>query len=240
VTSHPTPAPGPVETGWLRSAADVIADLGFSIVTGAHPANPVATDLIVALRDEPTLLHFDPEEVSYWVPDEGRGRPRHVDRGTHVPFESRFSWGRMEIVDRVGAMNRWLSFGGIVRAAAPDDSTTIVSFESPAPIQRWSGHSQGLDLMTPEMGAFFGRLMIPIDFEPGAEARILTVPPLVLYAAFLQDVHAREHRSLRLREADRSLSIFVEHEVHRLQSTEPADWHAGTGLLAELGVGLPA
>jgi hypothetical protein len=240
VTPHPTPAPGSVDGGWLRSAANVIADLGFSIVTRAHPGNPVATDLIVALRDEPTLRHFDPEEVSYWVPEDGRGRPRRVERATQVPFEGRFSWGPMEIVDRVGAMNRWLSFGGTVRAAALDDSTTIVSFESAAPIQRWSGHSQGMDPLTPEMGAFFGRLMIPIDFEPGAEARILAAPPLVLYAAFLQDVNAREHRSQQLREADRSLSTFVEHEVHRLPSIDPDAWRAGELLLGELERAGPA
>jgi hypothetical protein len=63
----------------------VIADLGFSIVTGGHPANPVATDLVVALRDEPTLRHFDPEEVSYWVPVDGRGRS-HLDRGAFGRF----------------------------------------------------------------------------------------------------------------------------------------------------------
>jgi hypothetical protein len=240
VTSHPTPAPGSIDTGWLRSASDVIADLGFSIVTGGHPDNPVATDLVVALRDEPTLLHFDPEEVSYWVPEGGRGRPRHVERATSVPFEGRFSWGRIEIVDRVGASNHWLSFGGTVHAAAHDDTTTIVMFVSPTPIQRWSGHSQGMDPLTPEIGAFFGRLMIPIDFEPGAEALIAAAPPQALYCAFLQDVHAREHRSQQFREADRSLSMFVEHEVHRLPSTEPADWRAGADLLAELGVGLPA
>jgi len=235
VTSHPTPIHGTVDTGWLPAAADVIADLGFSIVTGEYPDNPAATDLVIALRDEPTLRHFDPEEVSYWAPEDGRGRPRHVERATHVPFEGPYSWGRIEIVDRVGASNHWLSFGGTVHAAAYDASTTIILFASPVPIQRWSGHSQGMDALTPEIGAFFGRLMIPIDFEPGAEAEILAAPPLVLYGAFLQDVHEREHRSQQLREADRSLLTFVEHEVHRLQSTDPGAWQEATSLRTELG-----
>lgn len=234
MTSHRAPVPGSVDTGWLRSASDVIADLGFSIVTEAHPDNPVATDLVVALRDEPTLLHFDPEELSYWVPEDGRGRPRHVERATHVPFEGPFSWGRIEIVDRVGASNHWLSFGGTVRAAAPDDTTTIVMFASPTPIQRWSGHSQGMDPLTPEIGAFFGRLMIPIDFESGAEALIAAAPPQALYAAFIRDVHEREHRSRQFLESDRSLNAFVEREVHRLESSDPDAWRAGELLRTDL------
>jgi hypothetical protein len=143
----------------------------------------------------------------------------------------------MEIIDLIGAIDSDFRWGTVARRRR---QRRHVSFESPAPIQRWSGHSLGLDLLTPEMGAFFGRLMIPIDFEPGAEARILAAPPLVLYAAFLQDVHAREHRSREFREADRNLSTFVEHEVHRLQSTDPDAWQDGEALRAELGLAGPS
>ncbi len=231
---------GSLDTSWLRDAGPLIAELGFSIVTGTHPGSPVATDLLVALRDQPTLRHFDPEEVSFWAPEGGRGRPRRIERDTPVPLEGVFSWGRISIADRLGLTNQWLSFGGWVRAAELDPTTTVVAFSSPAPIQRWSGHSQGLDLLTPEMGAFFGRLMIPIDFEPGAEARIAGTPPTVLYCAFIEDVDARVRRSQPFREADSGLVAFVEREVQRLSTTDPADWQAGADLLAELGVRPPA
>ena len=69
---------------------------------------------------------------------------------------------------------------------ALDETTTITRFRSPAPIERWSGHSQGLDLLTEEIGAFFGRLMVPVDFQPGAEGRLVSATPLALYAAFLR------------------------------------------------------
>lgn len=224
-------------TGWLAEAADVIAELGFSIVTGVDPHDPAATRLVVALRDEPTLRHFDPEEVSFWMPVEGRGRPRQLDRDSHLPLEGRFAWGRISIADRLGLTNQWLSFGGTVRAAELDAATTVVAFDSPAPIQRWSGHSQGLDLLTPEMGAFFGRLMIPIDFEPGAEARIAEVDPFVLYCAFLRDVVAREGRSVPLVQADGAFAGHVAHEARRVAETRPRAWSEGGELLAALGLG---
>jgi hypothetical protein len=225
----------PAEADWLAAAAAVIAELGFSIVTDPH--DPAATGLVVALRDEPTLRHFDPEEVSYWAPVEGRGRPRQLDRDTHVPLEGRFAWGRISIADRLGLTNQWLSFGGTIRAAELDPSTTVVAFDSPAPIQRWSGHSQGLDLLTPEMGAFFGRLMIPIDFQPGAESRIADSDPFVLYCAFLRDVAARASRSVPLVQADGALVSHVTHEVRRVEGTDPRAWNEGGELLAALGLG---
>ena len=226
----------PVDTSWLTTAGPLIADLGFSIVTGTHPGAPVATDLLIALRDTPTLAHFDPEEVTYWVVADGRGRPRRLERDTHVPFEGRFSWGRISIVDRLGMSNQWLSFGGTIRAAELDPATTIVAFASPAPIQRWSGHSQGLDPLTPEMGAFFGRLMIPIDFEPGAESRIGAAPAAVLYAAFVRDVLGRLNRFPQLRQADRSLAGFVARESTRLRTSTPEQWRAAEALLIDLGM----
>ena len=227
----------PVDAAWLAAAADVIADLGFSIVTEVDERNPAATGLVVALRDEPTLRHFDPEEVSYWVPAEGRGRPRQLDRDSRLPLDGRFAWGRISIADRLGLTNQWLSFGGTIRAAELDPSTTVVAFSSPAPIQRWSGHSQGLDLLTPEMGAFFGRLMIPIDFETGAEARIADADPFVLYCAFLRDVAGREGRSVPLVQADGALASHVAHEARRVEAADPRAWAEGGELLAALGLG---
>lgn len=220
----------------LARAADVVRDLGFSIVTGVDAGDPVATDLVVALRDEPTLRHFDPEVVSYWVPQEGRGRPRELTRESPLPLEGRFAWGRVWIADRLGLTNQWLTFGGTIRAAALEPTATIVEFSSPAPIQRWSGHSQGLDLLTPEMGAFFGRLMIPIDFEPGAEGRVVDADPTVLYVAFIRDAHARTVASARLAVADRPLTSYVAREARRLEEADPAAWDEGGELLAALGL----
>ncbi len=233
----PEARPGAGGGEWLARASGIIRDLGFSIVSGVDPREPAATDLVVALRDEPTLRHFDPEEVTFWVPREGRGRPRELTRDSPMPLETRFAWGRISIADRLGLSNQWLSFGGIVHAAELDEGTTVVAFVSPAPIQRWSGHSQGLDMLTPEMGAFFARLMIPIDFEPGAEHAILDADPLALYCAFVRDVHARQHASSRLVQADRALASYVEHAAKRLEEAEAAAWADGERLLATIHLG---
>ena len=45
--------------------------------------------------------------------------------------------------------------------------------------------------MALELGAFFGRMMVPIDFEPGVEQAISAATPLERYAAFVAFEQAR-------------------------------------------------
>ncbi len=222
---------------WTTEAGRILADLGFEIVTGEHPDNPTASDLVVALRDRPTLRHFDPEDVLYWTTQGGRGRPARLDRSVKVlPLEQRFAWGRISIVDRLGKMNQFISFGGVLRVAELDKETIVALFSSPAPIQRMVGRSQRTDLLTEPIGAFFGRMMIPIDFEPTAEPRISATDPLELYCAFVLDASLRLGRSPALRQAQPQLASWVSGEVRRLSAHEDDAWSSGRELVADLNL----
>ena len=119
------------------------------------------------------------------------------------------SWGRIRIVDRLGVDNRFLTFGGVLRSAAVDDDLTVVSIASPGPLARWSGHSQGSDPLASEIGAFFGRLLVRVDFEPGVEARLAETPPIELYAAFVRNAHDRLAAAAQLRQVEPAFAIWV-------------------------------
>jgi hypothetical protein len=138
------------------------------------------------------------------------------------------------VVDRLEVFNSFLTFGGVVRVAEADPATTLVVFASHAPILRSTGHSQGVDLSTGEVGAFFARLMIPIDFTLGAEARIADVPPMALYAAFHASIQARFARSEELRQAQPAFAAWCGRERHRLAELFARDWEAGRTLAREL------
>lgn len=220
---------------WPGVAGRILTDLGFEIVTGEDERTPTASSLIVALRDKPTLRHFDPEEASYWMTQAGRGRPARLDRTIKaLPHEERFAWGRISVADRLGKANQFLAFGGTLRAAALDASTLIVQFSSPAPIQRLAGHSQGTDTLSEPIGAFFGRMMIPIDFDPAAEPRIARAAPLELYCAFVIDAGARLARSPELRRAEPALASRVASEARRLEAQEADAWRGGRSLVDDL------
>ena len=222
-------------SGWLGRASAVVAELGFELVTGAQPDRPASADLVVALRAKPTLAHFDPEQVDYWTIVQGRGRPATLGRGERaLPIERPFAWGRISISDRLNLSNQFLTFGGTLRAAAADASTLIAQFSSPAPIVRWAGHSQGTDRLAEPIGAFFARMMIPIDFKPEAEPLIASSEPLVLYCAFLRDLGARLERSEALRAAHPDLATWIPRECRRVSAVRAGAWQAAEELLGRL------
>lgn len=218
----------------MAEAARHVERLGFLDVNGTAPQAPGGANLVVALRDRPTLEHFDPERVEYWVAPEGRGRPAEITRKSVVPFEGPFAWGTIRVVDRLEVFNSFLTFGGTVRAAEVDATTTLVVFSSEAPILRSTGHSQGVDLSTGEVGAFFARMMIPVDFAPGAEARIAAVSPMAVYSAFHAAAQARFDRSAGLRESHPRFTAWCQRERQRLHSLFGADWEVGRAIAAEL------
>jgi hypothetical protein len=201
--------------GWAAASGALLADLGFSLVNGDDPSAPGRANLLVALRSVPTRRHFDPEMVSCWRFEHERSHLVTIDRSSAIDGERRFSWGRIRTVDRLHVENVFLAFGGIVRVADLAADLRVVQFHAPAPILRWAGHSQGVDALTDEVGAFFARLMIPIDFRPGAEVLVGQADPDVLYAAFVQDAWRRFAATQNERDAEPELAIWARREVDR-------------------------
>jgi hypothetical protein len=202
------------------------------------PDGPGPAFLLVALRPAPTLRHYDPDAVEYWATEKGRGARRLLSRRTPLPLTESFSWGPIRLVDRLGITNDYLTFGGRLDAAQIED-VVVAAFASAAPILRRGGHSQGWDEGADAVGAFFGRLMVQVDFTPGFESRLAGASPLARYAAFLRDARARCSTAGRSGSLEDELSHLMAAEAARLQVTAPDGWEAG-GLLSPDDVWRPA
>ena len=148
---------------------------------------------------------------------------------------SDFSWGRITLTDRLGVENVFLSFGGTMRAQAAGDTSVLVDFSSDAPILRWAGHSQSSDPLAAEVGSFFARIMVPIDFVPGTEAMIAKAAPRTLYCAFIQFVRERLKAAHTLSEASRSLADWATRETQRMEAAANDHWKAALELRRQLG-----
>jgi hypothetical protein len=231
--------PGALEWGgdWLAETQRELGHLGFVLREGSVPGARPGPRLLVALRDHPTLEHFDPEVVTYWETRDHRGRLGTLDRSAPVPESRPWSWGPIRVTDRVPVSNQFLGFGGTLLVDALDGTTTYAAFTSRAPIVRWAGHSQGVDPLVDEVGAFLARLKVPVDYQPDAEARIAAADPEALYAVFLGHSVARLHRSRSLRDADPRTAGWLEHEGHRVEHEAPRHWAEGQELLAWLELG---
>jgi hypothetical protein len=221
---------------WVDQASRILASLGFELIEPDRTSVDDTSHLLAALRPAPTLAHFDPETIDYWVCEAGHGKAARLDRETRFPIETEFAWGRIDITDRMGVSNQFLSFGGALRAQMTADATVIVDFSSHAPILRWSGHSQSADPLTAEAGAFFARMKVPIDFAPGAEALVAKAAPRTLYCAFIQYARERLAQTHVLRDANRWLADWSGRETARMEATAPEHWKAAVELRRELGL----
>ena len=179
---------------WPAAAASLLAELGFRLVP-PEASERATWHLLIALRHQPSRRHFDPELLTYYAPTDRGAELVTLERpapGARLqPADKVALWGHVHVIDRIPVENRFLTFGGHLRIAPVDNALTVVDLASPAPIVRWGGHSQGTDELTEAIGAFFGRLIVPIDFVAGAAERIDAVSPEVLYRAFLADALRR-------------------------------------------------
>jgi len=225
----------PDDSRWLDGVGRILANLGFELVEPDHSAPDDTSHLLAALRPQATLRHFDPETIGYWITDSDRGRAASLDREERFPVVADFAWGRITLTDRLGVKNEFLSFGGTMRAQMTDDTTVLADFSSHAPILRWSGHSQSTDPLAAEVGAFFARIKVPIDFVPGAEAMVAKATPRTLYCAFIQYVRERLGQGRTLREANRWLAEWSSRESQRMDATANEHWRAAAELRRHLG-----
>jgi hypothetical protein len=238
-----SPAAGPPESVEdppisLDQASTLMTDLGFIVFRTPHDSSTPDSCLMVMIQESPTSRHFDPEVVSFWVTGEGRGRIREADRTTRA-FESPFSWGRIRVVDRLGARNSFVSFGGIVSGERVGTGALLLIFRTPAVIFRLQGHSQREDRLAEEVMSFFGRLLPILWRSPDTERTVAATPPLVLYGAFLLHTIERVGHSATLRDAIASELPTLHRQLSEMAANHPDPMGAAATLLATLGLGSP-
>jgi hypothetical protein len=208
-------------------AAPLLADLGF-LASPDLPDRAGPAYLLVAIRSVPTKRHYDPEAVEYWRTVGDRGVRQTLDSATPLPLATDFSWGLIRIVDRLDVTNEYLTFGGALRAATVDGAV-IATFTSPVPLLRRGGHSQAIDPGADAVGAWFGRVLLAVDYVPGFERAIANADPTARYAAFLSDVTERSQRG-PLRDTEPELAVLLGREARRIQTADPAAWADGLEL----------
>ena len=214
------------------SAVPLLADWGF-LVHADLPDKEGPAYLLVALRRQPSLRHYDPEKVEYWVERGGRCVRETLTTNSRIPCQVDYAWGSIKLVDRLGVSNEYLTFGGRLSADAFDDGIVAV-FTSPAPQLRRGGHSQGWDHGAEALGAFFGRLRAAVGGGSRFEAQAASADPVTWYAAFLADFLPRYRANPMLREMHAELWHILQAEERRLQRDEPQAWQEGVALLAVL------
>lgn len=211
-------------------ASRLLRDWGF-LADPDLPDRPGPAYLLVAIRARPTLRHYDPELVEYWVSDEhSRGARETITIASRLPRDTEFSWGAISVVDRKGVTNRYLTFGGRLHAERVDGEVIAV-FESPVPLLRRGGHSQGWDTGSHSVGGFLGRFRAAAGYDPAFERLVAHTDPVTRYAAFVNEFVSRYRQSEYLRDHYPRLWTLMLAEERRLRAEHTTAWEAGTKLL---------
>lgn len=213
-----------------KLASELLADWGF-LADPDLPDRPGPAFLLVAIRAQPTLRHYDPELVEYWITGpKGFGVRETITYASRLPRETEFSWGRITVVDRKGVANRYLSFGGTLRAERVDGEVICV-FESTAPLLRRGGHSQGWDTGAHSVGGFFGRFRAAAGYQHEFEQLAAATDPVTRYAAFVNELMIRYRSSEFLRDHYPKLWTIMIGEEKRLKRDEAQAWSDGVELV---------
>jgi hypothetical protein len=221
-----------------ESAARLMDRVGFVVFRPLTDGSLPDSCLMVLLHDTPTRRHFDADRISYWSFDKGHGQLLELDRSVEVPFSRAYSWGRIRIVDRFGARNSFVSFGGTLTGARVGPGARLLIFRSPTTILRLAGHSQREDRLSEEAVAFFAEL-IPHLWTDDRERIVAELPPRDLYAAFLLQLKARIDRSAKLREALADDRRSLRTELELLAASDSQSLRAGERLLGILNLAAP-
>lgn len=217
----------------LDDASGLMAELGF-VAFRTPPGDPVpGSCLTLMIRSRPTRRHFDPEVVTYWVHHGRAGHLELVDIHTTPPVFERFSWGKIQLADRFGISNSFVTFGGFLYTERMDPDALLLVFRSSAPILRLAGHSQKRDAIADEILSFFARV-VPHLWSPAEDQLVNSRSPEELYAAFLVHVRHRLDGSAALRESMSGDVRMVDSELAIMGAHQPTELAAGERLLREL------
>ncbi len=216
------------------TSAQFLGSLGFLLTPDGEGIESPAY-LLVALRDQPTGCHFDPERVEYWQEADGRSHHEIFSRETPLPTDHPFTWGSIRVVDRLEVANEYLTFGGRLSAGRLDGFTVAV-YASPAPMLRGSGHSQSPNPGAPMVEAFFARLRAAAGDRVELERRIVRLSPQGRYAAYLADACETYRSSQQLQLTHPHTWQSLMRQERRIRAERPTAWAEGLGLLPILRV----
>jgi hypothetical protein len=190
--------------------------------------------LLVALRPQPTLAHFDPETIDYWTSDGSADTLPKLDREARFPLTSDYAWGRVTITDRLNVKNEFLSFGGALRAQMAPDATVLAglqlaradpALERPQPGLGSAGRRGGR-LLRPDQG--------PDRLRPRRRGARLQGGPAGPLLRLHPGVRERLTQAQALREANRWLAEWSSRESQRMESVAGDQWRAATELRRQL------
>jgi hypothetical protein len=175
--------------------------------------------LLVAIRQQPTQHHFDPERLRFRLRDpQGEVRWRTASWRTPVNESGGICAGPVILTDRYDKQVEFFTFGGSVDSFA-GVHTLVYAFRSPAPILEFTSPEETVsDQLACEAEGILAELEERWEeqYDKGFAERLTEIEPTTLYVAILNTVLLRYQGAPALQEAFRTLYAALEKEKRHL------------------------
>jgi hypothetical protein len=117
---------------------------GYYLLPKSHPEGPGYTGLLVAIRETPTVEHFDPESIHLRIIEEDKDTYWATFRSKVVFKKSKnVGPGKVSLRDRIDKRVDFFTFGGLLEAVSISGET-VYSLRSPAPILDFYGSPESV------------------------------------------------------------------------------------------------
>lgn len=209
-----------------QAAFEEIAHAGYLLLDRPYPASLGGTRLLVALRETPTNMHFDPETINlHWRQPNGKIEQARISWSTSFGKSRRVCAGQVVLHDRRGKPVYFFVYGGTIEACM-DTTTKVCELCSPAPILEMANGVESLaGQLAAETEALLARMHANWGLnDTGFIQRMGEIDPLVLYTATLRSILSSYDHSRYLRQIFHPLYEALRNEKKWL--SELGQWEA--------------
>jgi hypothetical protein len=199
-------------------------ELGYVFTPLPYPGHPGYNSLTVNIHENPTLHHFDPEQVRVQVWGDKKGLSTLVIGWSWLEAERvEYIPGIIRLNDRIGRDIQAFSFGGSVKIT-PAKNWNEVVFNSPVPIFVKSEINALGTFIAIEFEILLAeRRAAWINNPEQFEDRLRSVDPGRLYIYCLHELLNRYHCIHQDQSQIENFCHFLRTEIHRLKHTNSGD-----------------
>jgi hypothetical protein len=218
-----------------QSVLELMKRWGYFPLPKPHPDSPGYSGLLVAIREQPTGKHFDPQTLHLRLRDE-KGLARWRTLSWLSPLEAGTDHacaGLVTLYDRSGKRVDFFTFGGTLEVTSVPGEV-VYALRSPAPVLELTAHDETApDQLASETELLMGEMeeRWGLD-EQGYDRRLAAVEPLQFYLAVLQSILLHYERARVLEKAYHQLYDVLRQEKEWL--VEKRIWPVKSLVLEDL------
>lgn len=194
---------------------------GYYLLPRFHELGPGNTGLLVAIRETPTKMHFDPDAIHLRLRDQdGIANWTKLDLRGSFRGSRHVCPGHIVLSDRLGKQIRFYVFGGSLEASSIPGET-VYSLRSPAPILLITESPRTIpNLLASETEVILGGLQARWESDQeGFLRRLASIDSLQFYQASLCSIGQHCTRTEALQEVFEELCTALQEEEHWLKES---------------------